>query len=679
MLSKSFERISIIKTFSLLCTAITITYANSLNNPWIFDDKPNILDNQLLHLTNLSFHSITQTFFAHPELPGKLFRPLSCLSFALNWYVGQDNVSYFHLVNICIHILVSLFLYLCCIQLLSTPATTNRYSPQSKHLIALVTAVMWSLNPVQTQAVTYIVQRMAALATLFSIIGIYFFLKARLSSVNNQRIIFLILCVFCFFCALASKENAIIFPISLIVIEYIFFDSFNQLALFSKKQKMLFFFLAGSAMMVFFLFAIYYIQPYLNYSHRTFTLSERLFTEPKILLLYLSFLLFPIASRLSIEHDVVLSTSLFTPLDTFPAICTTLILLGLALVLSKKKPLLSLALIFFFINHIVESTILPLELIFEHRNYLPSLFIFLPVASLLVTTTQKYRYNSLQLISPLIIAILVTILGFNTYTRNKIWAQELTLWEDAHAKAPHNSRAASNLAKEYIDENRLDEALELLKESSRHPQPSKNYSEAISLNGQGVISNKQGKGTEAIELFKKSLEYLPDYAEAKSNLILSLIKLNRLEEALALFRPTDSSLRDISSRGNVLLRLNKPLEALNLFRSVPSKDILSVEIMQGIGKALSMLGHYEQADFFLRNTALFTIPGAMSQIENLIHAGEKAQADIAIKHMLSTYPAQSILDYLTNDNPLNFPLDRQTLFPLVMLQANEIVISGKIQ
>jgi hypothetical protein len=170
-----------------------------------------------------------------------------------------------------------------------------------------------------------------------------------------------------------------------------------------------------------------------GFQGRPFSLYERLLSEPRIVLFYLSLIFYPLPGRLSIEHDITLSTSLFNPWTTLPAILFHLILIGFGLSQIKKRPLLALAILFFYLNHVIESTIIPLELIFEHRNYLPSLFLFLPVAAgfkkLLDIYQEKNRvFRSVLLYSSVLIII---IIGAGTYIRNMAWATEKALWEDA--------------------------------------------------------------------------------------------------------------------------------------------------------------------------------------------------------------------------------------------------------
>ena len=121
-----------------------------------------------------------------------------------------------------------------------------------------------------------------------------------------------------------------------------------------------------------------------GYQKRVFTLEQRLLTEPRVIWFYLSLLFYPIPSRLSLVHDFAISQSLLEPVTTLISVLAIVALLLGATVYARRWPLIAFCVIFFFLNHLIESTILPLELVFEHRNYIPSMLLFLPLAILLV-------------------------------------------------------------------------------------------------------------------------------------------------------------------------------------------------------------------------------------------------------------------------------------------------------
>ena len=180
----------------LLFVMVGLAYSNSLNAIWTLDDDPNILQNSRLHIKDLQPETLFQTFFSplHPDENGQpgLNRPLAHLSFALNWYFGKDSPAGYRLVNIVIHFLAAFVLFLVIRDLLDTPNMRGR-SPGRKGSIALVGAALWALNPIQTQAVVYIVQRMTSLACLFYLLAIWCYIRGRASEARRRRAVFFIL------------------------------------------------------------------------------------------------------------------------------------------------------------------------------------------------------------------------------------------------------------------------------------------------------------------------------------------------------------------------------------------------------------------------------------------------------------------------------------------------------
>ncbi|MCI5129430.1 MAG: hypothetical protein D3907_13260, partial [Candidatus Electrothrix sp. AUS3] len=153
---------------------ILLVYSNTFQSSWQFDDEPNILLNKNLHITELTAEQVNRAMRAYPFSPksNKLYRPLPCLTLGLNWYFGQNNVFGYHVVNLVIHILTAWFLFLTLRLLLHIYYREK----ENSHLIytaALLGALFWALAPIQTQAVTYIVQRMASMAAMFGIASIY--------------------------------------------------------------------------------------------------------------------------------------------------------------------------------------------------------------------------------------------------------------------------------------------------------------------------------------------------------------------------------------------------------------------------------------------------------------------------------------------------------------------------
>ena len=324
--------LKIVVAACILALMILLGYLNTFKASWHLDDHSNINKNSVLHINNLEFKSLFRTFYSSPTRPGvigqKLYRPVPCLTFALNWYFGKDNVFGYHLVNIAVHILTAWILFFTVLNLLRTPNLIEKF-PGSQHLIAFLCAALWALNPIQTQAITYIVQRMASMAAMFYILSIFFYIKFRLSDRAVKRIIFLLSCLTGFVLALGSKENTLTLPVALLLIEIICFQDLNQR---HTRRNLIWGSIGGGIFLIVFGNLLFtpgsMLSIFNGYDNRPFTLSERLLTEPRILIFYLGQIFYPLADRLSIEHDIEISTSLFQPWTTVPSILLILVLVG---------------------------------------------------------------------------------------------------------------------------------------------------------------------------------------------------------------------------------------------------------------------------------------------------------------------------------------------------------------
>ena len=253
----------------------------------------------------------------------------------------------------------------------------------------LCVAAIWALSPLQTSAVTYLVQRMASMQALFFTLSVACFIKARLLSGKKTRsaAIFYFLCALTALCSFLSKENSAVLPIALALTDIWFFDSawLKKTWTMCRKTgwKLRTAAIAVLLSSSFYGFTVVLPKLLSSYAYRDFTLAERLLTEARVVVWYMSLLLWPNPARLSMEHDFEISTSLFSPLTTFPALLLIGALIFLAIRFRKRFPVATFGIAWFFLNLVIESTIIPLELVFEHRLYLPSMGFYLSAAALL--------------------------------------------------------------------------------------------------------------------------------------------------------------------------------------------------------------------------------------------------------------------------------------------------------
>jgi tetratricopeptide (TPR) repeat protein len=420
--------------FISLFVMILIIYGNSFHGAWQFDDFESIANNSSIHLKTLTWGEIKNAFFATPQ--AILGRSVAKFSFALNYYAGGLNVFGYHLVNVIIHLIASIFLYLLVYHTLNLPLLREKYQKYS-YAIALLATVLWASSPVHVNAVTYIVQRMTSLAGMAYVMSMYFYLKGRTAQDTSRRIVFFLLCVVAGGMAIVSKENAVMLPIVIFLYDLFLIQGVSAGSIRKTRPIILLILVATIAGLVYEMF----FTSNLDYQPWTFTMNERLLTAPRILLFYISLLLYPLSSRLTFDHDIQISLSLINPWGTFPAMLIIVCSIGYTLWIARRKPLFSFCVLFFLLNHLIEGTIVPLDLINEYRNYVPAMFFFLPVAILMITLLDYFAYKrSLQFLIFFIMTFLLISQGHTVYVRNNIYGSQEVFWKDNIEKSPYLSR-----------------------------------------------------------------------------------------------------------------------------------------------------------------------------------------------------------------------------------------------
>lgn len=679
---------SIFKSFLLILLFICISYSNTFQSAWHLDDIPNIVENTKLHINRIDTNSIAHVFFAHPRAEGNTFRPIPYLSFALNWFFGADNVIGYHLVNILLHWFTACLLYLITIQLLSTPFLAPR-SSASKHIIALFTSLLWALNPVQTQAVTYIVQRMSVLAAFFSLAAFLFYLVGRQTEQRTQKYLCFIATLLCFILAIGSKENSITLPLILVLTEWIFFRKLHKFTGWNL--------LMGGGLLVIVGIAAYLIigaditDSVAGYAHRSFSLAQRLLTESRIVVFYLSLLSFPAPWRLSLVHDFTLSNSFLEPPTTALAILFLGILTTWALWKKKTWPLTTFGILFFLANHLIESTIFPLELIFEHRNYLPSLFLFLPFTVALVDTYQSHHLKTAPVARYALVSLavaLISLIAAATFVRNSIWQTEQTLWEDSLAKGPGQSRPYINLAFTYQQLGRNDEAFELCRQSLTKESPTPAKDRMRAYNSMGNIAMDRSLFLDAVEYYRKAIEAQPNEL-SHYFLHKALLADDRPNEALKELiplitsHPKDNELA--ISLALVMAKQQLHPQAIATLRSIvdssPHNSFERSSAILCLGSLLSMQGNYQDALKHYKEALSITDPllPLLCVIGNHLVQDNRDAAVAQLKELQLHYSSDMLLHRTLTSRRHNilFPVDTNVLANFVLqhstpsLQTND--------
>lgn len=419
--------------FLPLCLAVTVLlYWPGLAGPFTFDDDVNITQNIAIQQEHLTAGGLLSAALSYGAWPLK--RPLSMLSLALNWYASGAHPFGFKFTNLVIHLLNGLLLYTLTVLLLGALRAASRSipgrDPKQAHWVALLVTAVWLLHPINVTGVLYVVQRMAALSALFCLAGMLLYTWGRLRIVQGRPgglMAILAACVVATPLAFLSKETGVLLPAYLFLIEWLLFG-FGADGPRTRRWVAAGFGLTLGLPALWALAFLWTHPTWITdgYQIRPFTLEQRLLTEPRVLWLYLRLLLLPRPSALSLFHDdLPLSDGLLAPWTTLPALLGLAALLLGALALRRRWPLAAFGMLFFFAGHLLESSVFPLEIAHEHRNYLPGIGIWWAlIPALAAWRLQPGR----QPVGGILVMILVLLFGAGTTLR-------VTAWRDAYSLA----------------------------------------------------------------------------------------------------------------------------------------------------------------------------------------------------------------------------------------------------
>jgi tetratricopeptide (TPR) repeat protein len=490
-----------------------VAYANSFAVPFQFDDLVVLVKEP------------TITGF---RLDPASWRYLGHLSFALSWRAFGEQVAGHHAVNLAIHLANALLVWRLTRLLWRTPAlAASRLAPRADR-VALLAALLFVAHPLQTQAVTYIVQRYASLAALFFLSSVCAYLTFRLSPPGWRARGWYVLFLASAVAAPWTKENALVLPIAVAAAEWIFFE-----APLRRRAILLSPFLGAAAAGLVLALASGLDPARMDALSRVdsaLARSDYLLTQLRVVASYLRLLALPVGQNL--DHDVAISTSLLEP-AVLLSLALHLALLGGAayaiLGASRRDPAWRLAgfgVIWFYVALLVESSVIPIaDVMYEHRVYLPSAGVFLLAATGLgalpqLASARAWRGATLALAG---------LLAALTFARNGVWRDDLSLWSDAATKSPNKARAINNLGVARFVRGDYAAAASLFERAVR-ADPS--YEKAwFNL---GTARHRLGDYEGAIGPYERFRSAAPDYPETYANLADCYFRTWRPERAAAM-------------------------------------------------------------------------------------------------------------------------------------------------
>lgn len=427
----------------IVLAATTLVYWPGLSGGFLLDDFPNLVDNPALRSGAPSMASLWKAAFSMDA--GPTGRPLSMLSFALEASVFGLNPWVMKLTNLGIHLLNGLLVFLLLrriLRLVMANGAIKEPAMMRSDSIAVAVTAAWLLSPINLTGVLYVIQRMESLATLFMLAGLIAYTCGRERMRSNKPGGLILIwggLAGGTLLGILAKESAALLPVYALALEAVLFQLRTRHGRIDRQVLALF----TVVLIVPGCLGLAWLLPGVlsgsAYASRPFDLSQRLWTEGRALWSYLDWILVPNLQSLSLYHDAYpVSSGWLHPFSTLPAALGLVGLLVLGLSQIRRRPLIALGLLWFLGGHLLVSTILPLELVYEHRNYLPSLGILLAVFSLILLEPLKPPMKAARIGFAL---SLVLLYGFLTLLRADTWGDPLLLAWTESARHPNSPRA----------------------------------------------------------------------------------------------------------------------------------------------------------------------------------------------------------------------------------------------
>jgi tetratricopeptide (TPR) repeat protein len=543
--------------FAALLMLTVWAYHPALDAPFYFDDFQNIVESPAIRWVDISLEN------AKLVIDSSLLRsrPVANISFALDHLRGGLDPRGFHLTNIVIHLMVgAVLVWLSWLYALVTAGAQGSKDKQAvSALLVMVPVAIFMLHPLNTQAVTYVVQRMASLAALFTLLAFASYIVARYKLAAKPSLWYAI-ALAAWLLGVGTKENAVLLLPVVFAYELCFFRTEwraraeRVLSISWTRSWTIVFWLVVAGVTTFVgslvLLAHNGIGLFGEFPGRDFSGFERLLTQSRVQVFHLSQLFWPTPERLNLEHHFEISRGLLDPSTTLPAVVACLGLILFAVVLAVHRPRFGFPLVAYALFHVIEAGPVSLELVFEHRMYLPLSMLVLLGGVLLVDMKSSSRHVVILSLC----AITLLLAGW-TKSRNETWTDPFEFSRDFALKSPNKARAQSNFAVALDNAGRGEDALPYIKRALELDPSVPNQWGML-----GRIQERLGNLEESARAYRKSLELYPDGVKALLGLGRVLEKSKHGEEALRLL--LDAGIR--------LARGGRPMEAIPVLEAAAS-------------------------------------------------------------------------------------------------------------
>lgn len=578
----------------LLIIMVILVYAHTVDVPFYLDDFSSIQENPVIYNWQGTLGEIVN--YAR-------LRPVGYLTFVANYQIHQFQVNGYHIINIFIHFLAGLAVWGLVRGLVRTPTLNTQLSAEAKLWLPLIVSLLFLLHPLQTQAVTYIVQRLASLAALFYLTAMACYVQARLT----KHFIWIIGCILAIILAFLTKENTFTLPFAFILMELIFFQTDKKTLLTITGVTTLGSMIVGWLALAWILHTNPFNIPELitaiqAFFAKTASVSTKTYALTQLNTFWTYIRLFFIPIGLHIDYAYPLNHSL-GEIRPILALAGHLLLFGgtfyilrkwLSIKENKQKtrlifiPFLSFGILFYYLAHAVESSVIPIsDVIFEHRTYLPNFGFSLAVGGIIVYLMQNQHYKIYLWTA---VVILISSLSIMTWYRNQLWRDPIALWSQNVKYAPEKQRAWIILGKHYIQADEPTKGLEALEKA--------------------IVRRKNPDGSLSITMTTETL----------LNMVVALRRLNRLDEALEKInqalqtplRPFDKA-KFLVNQGNIFYEQQKYTQAEAAYRQALEIYPQNLNARLNLANVLFGLGDIGEAEIFYREILAIDPNNAIAQ------------------------------------------------------------------
>jgi len=372
---------------AVLILACVWVFGEGLHGPLVLDDALNLED-----ITRYLDGDKTAWAVITDNRSGPLGRPISMSTFVADAFLWGDSSWHAKRTNLILHLLIGCLIFLFIRAVLEAVRCPRR----EIEIGSLLITALWLFHPINVSSVLYLIQRMAQLSTLFMLFGLIVFLYARRRMDRQQASGYLLLWLgvpLLTVAAVLSKENGVLLPLLAFGLDRLLFPDRQSPA--SQSVRWFFIIFLWVPLLLGIAWLLSSPDRFLvGYTLRDFDLFERLMTQPRVLWSYVAAIVVPQVDLYGVfQDDYVLSRGLLTPATTLPAIMAWVVVVWVAFAFRHRIPLLAAGVWLFLVSHLVESTILPLEIYFEHRNYFGSVGVWLAILGIALAVIKRVSFT----------------------------------------------------------------------------------------------------------------------------------------------------------------------------------------------------------------------------------------------------------------------------------------------